>query len=65
MEILQKIEKTVNDLAVEIAAIKLGLQELSIRVDALEKGEKSSGVFLDGAPDFVVDYLKTEDKGDN
>jgi hypothetical protein len=51
-------------LEVEIAALKLVGQELGLRLDAIEKGEKSSGVFLDGAPDFVVDYLKEVKEGE-
>lgn len=46
----------------EVSALKLAVQELTIRVEAIENGERGNGVFLDGTSDLIAEYIKTASK---
>lgn len=44
----------------EISEIKLRITELEKKLSELEDGSKATGVYLDGCPDYVSDYIKNK-----
>lgn len=59
----KKLEQKILDLENKLNGFILNNQLLEDRIKALEEGEKNTGVYLEGAPEYVVDYVtKTEKK---
>lgn len=54
------LEKRIKKLEEENSLYKITIQKLEERIVALETGEKNTGVYLDGAPDYVQDYITKE-----
>ena len=52
-EEMKKIIETVDKLKLEIVSLEK-------RVKDLETGSLGTGVYLDGAPDYVKDYIEKE-----
>lgn len=60
---IKDLEKKITKLEHENAQFKIIVQNYEERISKLESGEKNTGVYLDGAPDYVVDYVtKSVDK---
>ena len=49
-----------NELLEKIDKLTLRVNELEKRINDLETGSLGTGVYLDGAPEYVKDYLKKE-----
>lgn len=49
-----------NELLEKIDKLILKVTELEKRLHDLETGSLGTGVYLDGAPEYVQDYLKKE-----
>lgn len=58
----KKLEQKVMDLENKLNGFILNNQVLEDRIKKLEESEKNTGVFLDGAPDYVVEYVTKEEK---
>lgn len=50
------------DVLKEISEIKLMITELQKKISELENGSKSTGVYFDGCPEYVSDYIKNKSK---
>lgn len=60
---IKDLEKKITKLEHENSQFKIIVQNYEERISKLESGEKNTGVYLDGAPDYVVDYVtKSVDK---
>lgn len=53
-------EKEVKKLIETVDKLKLEIVSLEKRVKDLETGSLGTGVYLDGAPDYVKDYIEKE-----
>ena len=53
-------EKDVKKLIEAVDKLKLEIVALEKRVKDLETGSLGTGVYLDGAPDYVKDYIEKE-----
>lgn len=49
-----------KDLVEKIDKLTLRVNELEKRIQELETGSLGTGVYLDGAPDYVKDYINKE-----
>lgn len=49
-----------KDLVEKIDKLILRVNELEKRIQKLETGSLGTGVYLDGAPDYVKDYINKE-----
>ncbi len=49
-----------KDLVEKIDKLILRVNELEKRIQELETGSLGTGVYLDGAPDYVKDYINKE-----
>ena len=54
------MEEKVKELAEKIDKLVLRVNELEQVVQDLKKGSLGTGVYLDGAPDYVKDYINKE-----
>lgn len=50
----------VKELTEKIDKLILRINELEKEVESLKKGSLGTGVYLDGAPDYVKDYINKE-----
>lgn len=50
--------KILND----ISTLKAEIMDIKKRLEILENGESGSGVYLEGCPDYAVEYIKAETK---
>ena len=57
-----KLEQKIMDLENKLNGFILNNQLLEDRIKRIEDGEKNTGVFLEGAPDYVVEYVTKEEK---
>ena len=53
------MEEKIKKLEEENAKFKIVIQKFEERIGALESGEKNTGVYLDGAPAYVKDYIES------
>lgn len=53
-------EKEAKKLIETVDKLKLEIVALEKRVKDLETGSLGTGVYLDGAPDYVKDYIEKE-----
>ena len=53
-------EKDIKKLIETVDKLKLEIVSLEKRVKDLETGSLGTGVYLDGAPDYVKDYIEKE-----
>lgn len=58
----KEMEKIVKDLELKIAELTVKVQTLTLEVEQLKRGEHYTGVYMEGAPDYVVDYIRKEEK---
>lgn len=58
----KKLEQKVLDLENKLNSVILSNQLLEDRIKAIEEGEKNTGVFLDGSPDYVIEYVTKQEK---
>lgn len=49
-----------KDLIETLDKLTLRLNDLEKRIEDLEKGSLGTGVYLDGSPDYVKDYINKE-----
>lgn len=62
---IKELKEKILKLEHENSQFKVIVQKFEERISILESGEKNTGVYLDGAPDYVKDYIektKEEDK---
>ena len=50
------------ELKTKIAEIKAELQNVKEDIEKLKSEDKFTGVYLDGVPDYAVEYIKYEKK---
>lgn len=53
-------EKDIKKLIETVDKLKLEIVSLEKRIKDLETGSLGTGVYLDGAPDYVKDYIEKE-----
>lgn len=53
----RKIEDSIIKVLAEIAELKLKNTDLEKRVKELEEGSMTTGVYLEGCPDYAKDYI--------
>lgn len=51
------MEDRLRALEEKFSELTLKLQDLIGRVEKLESSEKDTGVYLDGCPEYVADYI--------
>lgn len=54
------MEEQVKEIIETIDKLKLRVTELEKEVENLKNGSLGTGVYLDGAPDYVKDYINKE-----
>lgn len=54
------MEEKLKELTEKIDKLILRVNELEKEVESLKKGSLGTGVYLDGAPDYVKDYINKE-----
>ncbi len=54
------MEEKLKELTEKIDKLILRINELEKEVESLKKGSLGTGVYLDGAPDYVKDYINKE-----
>lgn len=54
------MEKEIRELTEKLDKITLKIIELEKRLHDLETGSLGTGVYLDGAPEYVRDYINKE-----
>lgn len=59
---VKDLEEKIKKLENENAQFKVIVQKFEERIGSLESGEKNTGVYLDGAPDYVKDYISKENE---
>lgn len=59
---IKELKERVGELENENAKFRIIVQKFEERISTLESGEKNTGVYLDGAPDYVKDYITKEEK---
>lgn len=52
----------VKELMEKLDKLTLRVNELENEVNELKKGSLGTGVYLDGSPDYVKDYINKTDK---
>ena len=58
----KKLEQKIMDLENKLNSFILNNQLLEDRIKKLEDGEKNTGVYLEGAPEYVKEYVTKEEK---
>lgn len=51
------IDLKIKELELQVNALKLESQLLSDRIKVLEEGDRGTGVYFDGTPDYVKNYV--------
>ena len=59
-EKLKELEKRLNSLIENLDKLSLKYNDLEKRLKDLETGSLGTGVYLDGTPDYVKDYINKE-----
>lgn len=54
------MEEKIKELTEKVDKLVLRVNELEKRLDDLEKGSLGTGVYLDGAPEYVKEYISKE-----
>lgn len=54
------MEEKLKELTEKIDKLVLRINELEKEIENLKKGSLGTGVYLDGAPDYVKDYINKE-----
>lgn len=54
------MEEKLKELTEKIDKLVLRVNELEKEVETLKKGSLGTGVYLDGTPDYVKDYINKE-----
>lgn len=54
------MDDTLKELCESVDKIKMILNDLEKRIHDLETGSLGTGVYLDGAPDYVKEYINKE-----
>lgn len=54
------MEEKLKELTEKVDKLVLRVNELEKEVESLKKGSLGTGVYLDGAPDYVKDYINKE-----
>lgn len=54
------MEESLKELIETVDKMKLTINDLEKRVHDLETGSLGTGVYLDGAPDYVKEYINKE-----
>lgn len=52
----------IQELISKISELQANVQKLIQRVEALENGSIGTGVYLDGCPEYAMDYIKNSIK---
>ena len=58
------MEKEVKELTEKVDKLTLRLNELEKLVIALKEGSLGTGVYLDGSPEYVKDYINGNKEGE-
>lgn len=60
------MENQIAKILDDLSSLKAQVNDILERVKNLEEGTQSTGVFLDGCPDYAKDYIinNTKDKKD-
>lgn len=53
----------ISDILKELGEIKIKMIDIEKRLSELENSSKSTGVYLDGCPEYVSEYIKNSSKG--
>ena len=54
---------SIADILKELGEIKMKMTDIDKRLTDLENSSKSTGVYLDGCPEYVSEYIKNNSKG--
>lgn len=54
------MEEKIKELETKLVELNLTIQSLQDRVQKLEDSEVSTGVYLDGVPEYAKDYINKE-----
>lgn len=52
----------IADVLKELGEIKMKMADIEKRLTDLENSSKSTGVYLDGCPEYVSEYIKNNSK---
>lgn len=52
----------IQELISKISELQANVQQLIQRVEVLENGSTGTGVYLDGCPEYAMDYIKNSIK---
>lgn len=55
----ERLKREVENLSESVAKLNLKVQSLEERLDAIQKGEFGSGVYLEGSSPLVQKYVRT------
>lgn len=55
-------KEEIQEFMLEFAELKASVLDIIQRLEKLESGEANSGVYLDGCPDYAVDYITNSKK---
>ena len=58
---IKELEETVKNLQYSLSEITLQYYKLEERMKLFEESSGGTGIYLDGAPDYVVSYLEREE----
>lgn len=53
---------SIADILKELGEIKMKMTDIDKRLTDLENSSKSTGVYLDGCPEYVSEYIKNNSK---
>ena len=53
---------SIADILKELGEIKMKMTDVEKRLTDLENSSKSTGVYLDGCPEYVSEYIKNNSK---
>lgn len=57
---MKEKSKELKEITEQIDKLILRVNELEKEVESLKKGSLGTGVYLDGTPDYVKDYINKE-----
>lgn len=61
-EVCKKLEQKVLDLESKLNSFILNNQLLEDRIKKIEEGGHSTGVFFEGSPEYVIEYINKQEK---
>lgn len=53
---------SISDVLKELGEIKMKMTDIEKRLSELENSSKTTGVYLDGCPEYVSEYIKKSSK---